>query len=91
MNQIVPAYPCDLLQQYVPKRGVLGSATKELLAIPKNKTVTYGDRAFSVAGTDCRIFYEKHKPLTVLKTVLKHFCLEKLSYDQYRLNLYFVI
>ena len=33
--------------------------------------------------------YVKHKTLTVLKTVLKHFCLEKLSYDEYRLNLYF--
>ena len=84
MNQIVPAYPCDLLQQYVPKRGVLGSATKELLAILKTKTATYGDRAFAVAGTDCRT-------LTVLKTVWKHFSLEKLSYDQYRLNIYFVI
>ena len=91
MNQIVPAYPCDLLQQYVPKRGVLGSTTKELLAILKTKTATYGDRAFSVAGTDCWTFYAKHKPLTVLKTVLNHFCLEKFSYDQYRLNIYFVI
>ena len=49
MNQIAPAYLCDLLQQYVTKR-VLRSATKELLAIPKAKTATYGDRAFSVAG-----------------------------------------
>ena len=49
VNQIAPAYLCDLLQQYVPKR-VLRSATKELLAIPKTKTATYGDRAFSVAG-----------------------------------------
>ena len=51
MNQIAPAYLCDLkiLQQYVQKR-VLRSATKELLAIPKTKTATYGDRAFSVAG-----------------------------------------
>ena len=49
VNQIAPAYFCDLLQQYVPKR-VLRSATKKLLAIPKTKTATYGDRAFSVAG-----------------------------------------
>ena len=49
VNQIAPAYLCDLLQQYIPKR-ILRSATKELLAIPKTKTATYGDRAFSVAG-----------------------------------------
>ena len=49
VNQIAPAYLCDLLQQYVPKR-VLHSAAKELLASPKTKTTTYGDRAFSVAG-----------------------------------------
>ena len=52
VNQIAPAYLCDLLQQCVPKR-VLRSVTKgpkELLAIPKTKTATYGDRAFSVAG-----------------------------------------
>ena len=94
MNQIAPAYLCDLLQQYVTKR-VLRSATKELLAIPKAKTATYGDGAFSVAGPKnwnrLRTFYVKHKTLTVLKTVLKHFCLEKLSYDEYRLNLYFAI
>ena len=47
MNQI--AYLCDLLQLYVPKR-VLRSATKELLAIPKTKTATCGDRAFSASG-----------------------------------------
>ena len=47
MNQI--AYLCDLLQLYVPER-VLRSATKELLAIPKTKTATCGDRAFSVGG-----------------------------------------
>ena len=49
MNQIAPAYLCDLLQQYIPK-SVLRSATKELLVIPKTKSVNYGDRAFSVAG-----------------------------------------
>ena len=48
VNQIAPPYLCDLLQQYVPKR-VLRSATKELLAIPKTKTATYGDRAFFLA------------------------------------------
>jgi hypothetical protein len=49
VNQIAPAYLCHLLQQYVPKRA-LRSSTKELLAIPKTNTATYGDRAFSIAG-----------------------------------------
>ena len=94
MNQFAPANLCDLLQQYIPKR-VLRSATKELPAIPKTKSVNYGDRAFSVAdqktGTDYQTLYVKHKHLTVLKTIFRHFSLEKLFYDEYCLNLYFLI
>ena len=45
-------------------------------------------RGENMTGTDYRTFYVKHKPLTVLKTVLKHFCSEKLCYDEYRVNLY---
>ena len=51
---------------------VLRSATKELLAIPKTKTATYGDRAFFCSwtkktGTDYRTFYVKHKPFNSFK------------------------
>ena len=94
VNQITPAYLCDLLQQYVPNR-VLRSTTKELLAIPKTKTATYEDRAFSVAGPKnwnrLPDILREIQTLTVLKTILKHFCLEKLYCDEYRPNLYFVI
>ena len=56
-----------------------------------NCSVTLLEIMFSLHLSLARTFYMKHKPLTVLKTVLKHFCLEKLSYDEYRLLFCYIV
>ena len=94
MNQIALAYLCGLLQQYVAKR-VLSSVTKELLAIPKTKTASYGDRAFSVARLKnwnrLPDILRATQTLNSFKNGLKTLLFREAFYDEYRLNLYFVI
>ncbi len=47
LHGFAPAYLNDLLFNYTPHR-LLRSSSLNLLSIPKAKTVTYGDRSFSV-------------------------------------------
>ena len=49
LNGLAPIYITELLNRYEPMRN-LRSSNRNLLAIPKSQTVTYGDRAFSVAA-----------------------------------------
>ena len=49
LNGLAPVYITELLNRYEPMRN-LRSSNRNLLAIPKSQTVTYGDRAFSVAA-----------------------------------------
>ena len=44
-----PVYLHDLLHHYIPKRS-LRSSEANLLVVPKSKSKTYHDRAFSIAG-----------------------------------------
>ena len=56
LNGLAPRYISDLLSPYLPSRN-LRSADKALLARPKTKMVTEGDRAFAARaplfGTNC--------------------------------------
>ena len=47
LHGFAPAYLNELLLNYTP-RHLLRSSSLNLLSIPKTKTVTYGDRSFSV-------------------------------------------
>ena len=49
LNGLAPHYVSDLLNKRVSVRS-LRSYSQELLNIPRSRTKTYGDRAFSVAG-----------------------------------------
>jgi hypothetical protein len=49
VNDLAPSYLCDLLQPYRPARS-LRSSSNGLLVVPKSRTSTYGDRAFSIAA-----------------------------------------
>lgn len=45
----LPSYICELVEKRQPGRQ-LRSASKQLLAVPKVRTITYGDRSFRVAA-----------------------------------------
>ena len=47
VHGFAPAYLNELLLNYTPHR-LLRSCSLNLLSIPKTKTVTYGDRSFTV-------------------------------------------
>ena len=49
LNGNGPAYLKELLCEYKPSRS-LRSCAENLLAVPKTRTVSYGDRAFSVVA-----------------------------------------
>ena len=49
LKGIAPSYLSDLISGYTPPRR-LRTRNKHLLTIPKCRTKTYGERAFSVAG-----------------------------------------
>ena len=49
LKNFAPSYICDLITRYKPAR-VLRSCNKNLLKVPRSRTKTYGDRAFSFAA-----------------------------------------
>ena len=49
IHGFAPGYLCDLIKQRETPR-CLGSSSKIVLVIPKTRTKSYGDRAFSVAA-----------------------------------------
>ena len=49
LSGFAPVYIVDLLERYTPARS-LRSSNQLLLKVPSTNTVTYGDRAFSVAA-----------------------------------------
>ena len=49
LNGLAPGYLSDLISAYKPSRA-LRSAHKNLLAVPRTKLKTFGDRCFSVAS-----------------------------------------
>ena len=49
LNNLCPSYISDLLETYKPTRS-LRSSSRNLLAIPRSKLKSYGDRAFSVCA-----------------------------------------
>ena len=49
LNSLAPGYLSDLISAYKPSRA-LRSAHKNLLAVPRTKLKTFGDRCFSVAS-----------------------------------------
>ena len=49
LNGLAPAYLRDLLEQYHPTRS-LRSASKLLLKVPSQRTVTYGSRSFRMSA-----------------------------------------
>ena len=49
LNNLCPSYIRDLLETYKPTRS-LRSSSRNLLAIPRSKLKSYGDRAFSVCA-----------------------------------------
>ena len=52
LNDLCPSYISDLLETYKPTRS-LRSSSRNLLAIPRSKLKSYGDRAFSVCAPKC--------------------------------------
>ena len=65
LNILAPSYLSDLLSQRCNVRS-LRSRSQELLSIPRSRTVTHGDMAFSIASP--RLWNEL--PLTLRKTYL---------------------
>ncbi|XP_072044960.1 uncharacterized protein [Amphiura filiformis] len=49
LNNAAPNYITELLKPYHPISS-LRSASRELLVVPKSRTKSFGDRAFSIAG-----------------------------------------
>ena len=49
LNGLAPGYITDLLDRYVPLQS-LRSSNQLLLKVPSTNTVSFGDRAFSVAA-----------------------------------------
>ena len=49
INNCAPPYLTNLLETYIPKRS-LRSATLNTVVVPRSKTTTYGDRAFTIAA-----------------------------------------
>ena len=49
LHNLAPVYISNLVQRHKPQRA-LRSEKKELLTIPRTRTSTFGDRAFSVAA-----------------------------------------
>ena len=62
LNNLAPSYLSDLLSQRCNVRSVR-PRSQEPLSIPRSRSVTYGDRAFSIAGP--RLWNEL--PLTLRK------------------------
>ena len=50
LNGLAPGYLSDLISPYKPNRRNLRSAEKNLLAVPRTRLKTFGDRSFSVAS-----------------------------------------
>ena len=50
INGRAPAYIADLLEIHVPPRLLRSSSNGVTLTVPRARTKTYGDRAFSVAA-----------------------------------------
>ena len=48
-NGLAPKYLCDLISDHTPSRS-LRSSSQNLVHVPKTRTITYGDRAFSKSG-----------------------------------------
>lgn len=49
VNSLAPSYLQDLFTSYTPSRN-LRSSSQRLLTVPKSASVSYGDRAFSIAA-----------------------------------------
>ena len=51
LNGLVPGYLSDLISSYKPNRSnLIRSAEKNLLAVPRTRLKTFGDRSFLVAS-----------------------------------------
>lgn len=50
LNNQSPMYTKDLLQIYKPKRDLRSQNASTSLVVPRSRTVTYGDRSFSIAA-----------------------------------------
>ena len=75
-HNFAPAYLNELLFNYTPHR-LLRSSSLNLLSIPKTKTVTYGDRSFSVIApklwNDLPIIIKQCSTVDSFKSRLKAF------------------
>jgi len=64
LHGLAPAYLEHLIEEKPPSRYHLRSDDKFLLAVPKTKCKTFGDRAFSKTGPDLW----NHLPFNLRKT-----------------------
>ena len=74
MNDLAPSYLCDLLiPREIPRE--LRSSDMDILAVPRSRTVSYGDRAFAVAApqlwNELPLAIKRAPSLTVFKRSLK--------------------
>ena len=80
LNGMAPVYLCELLQLYVPCRS-LRSTSQSLLVTPKSRTVSYGDRAFSIVAPKMWNNLPEHirnsSTVSGFKTVLKTYMFDK--------------
>ena len=80
LNGTAPVYLCELLQPYVPCRS-LRSTSQSLLVIPKSRTVSYGDRAFSIVAPRMWNNLPEHirnsSTVSGFKTALKTYMFDK--------------
>ena len=75
LNGLAPTYLSELSHYYNSSR-LLRSSSQNLLAVPKSRLKTYGDRAFSVHVVAPRLWYQL--PLE-LRSVT--------SFDQFKMQL----
>ena len=76
LHGFAPAYLNELLLNITPRR-LLRSSSLNLLSVPKTKTVTYGDRSFSVIApnlwNDLPIIIKQCSTVDSIKLRLKTF------------------
>lgn len=79
MNGLAPDYLCNLIQPYVPPR-TLRSGSKYLLSEPVGRTMTYGNRAFSIMApklwNNIPITIRMAKSVKHFKKLLKNYLFE---------------
>ena len=81
LNGLAPGYLFDLISSYKPNRSNLCSAESNLLAVPRTRLKTFGDRSFSVASpvlwNTIPLAIKNSSTISIFKKKLKTFLFKK--------------